>query len=142
MAFLTDDDYKAQIKDDILARLLENSATMREDAERKAIAQAQSRLANRYDVPAIFSLSGQARNAELVMYLVDMSLYHLHSRLTPGQVPEVRNSRYADALEWLKAVSSGDWNPGFPLVGDSDGDGIDDKNVVQGGSSTPRNPYF
>ena len=142
MAFITDDDYKAQIKDDILARLLEGSATMREDAERKAIAQAQSRLANRYDVPAIFAATGENRNAELVMYLVDMSLYHLHSRMTPGQVPELRNNRYADALEWLKSVSSGDWNPGFPLVGDSDGDGVDDKNVVQGGSQTPRNPYF
>ena len=142
MVYLTIDDYKAQIKDDILTRILEGDDNLRLDAEKKAVAQAQSRLNVRYDVQNIFNKTGEDRNYELVMYLVDMSLYHIHSRINPGQVPELRMNRYQDAMDWLKNVGAGDWNPGFPGKGDADEDGRDDGEGVQWGSSTPRNPYF
>jgi len=142
MAFLTLTDYADQIKTDILTRLTEGDDNNRLRAETKAIAQATSRLATRYDTNAIFALTGDARNQELVMCLVDMTLYHLHSRLTPGQVPEDRDKRYADAMEWLKMVASGDYNPDLPVVGDADEDGVDDRAVVQRGGRAPRNTYF
>jgi hypothetical protein len=99
-------------------------------------------LAVRYAVDSIFSATGNSRNAEVVMYMVDMVLYHLHSRINPGQVPELRKERYADALDWLNKVSAGDFLPDLPKVGDADGDGVDDKNVVQWGGRPARNPYF
>lgn len=142
MAFLILTDYDAQIKSDILARLTGGDDSIRLDAERKAYAQAQSRLNTIYDVATIFGQSGDSRNAELVMCLVDMALYHIHTRLAAGQVPADRDKRYADAMEWLNKVGQGDWNPGFPLKSDSDNDGVDDGAIVQWGGNKPRNPYF
>jgi phage gp36-like protein len=142
MAFLALEDYSVQIKSDLFTRLLEGDDTVRTKAEAKAISQAMSRLNVRYDINAVFAATGDARNEELVMYLVDMALYHIYSRMAPGQIPKLREDRYADALMWLKNVSSGDWQPLLPKVGDADGDGVDDKEVVQWGSNTPRDPYY
>lgn len=142
MAFLVEDDYKAQIKADLLDKIVDADDNIRVAAENSAIGQAKSMLRVRYDVNAIFAATGDNRNTELVMYLVDMVLYHLHSRINPGQVPANRDKRYTDALDWLKNVGKGDWDPGFTLVGDEDGDGDDDNAVIQAGSQTPRDPYY
>lgn len=142
MPYLVDSDYTAQIRTEQLTQLIESTPANRTDAEAKAISQAKSRLRNRYDVDALFAKTGAERDPELVMYIVDMTLYHLHARQAPGQVPEMRDKRYADALAWLEKVAAGDFDPGFPPKGDDDGDGVDDGNVLQWGSATPRNPYF
>lgn len=142
MAFLTDSDYRDQIKDSQLTLLTEGTLSIQQTAEAKAESQIRSRLAVRYQVDTIFSQSGASRNSEIIMYYIDMVLYHLHSRINPGQIPEMRKERYADALDWLNKVSSGDYLPDLPKVGDADGDGVDDKNVVQWGGKSPRDPYF
>lgn len=142
MAFLVDADYLAQIKADLLDKIIDATPSIRTTAEQAALSQAKTMLRVRYDVDALFALTGDARNADLVMYMVDMVLYHLHSRINPGQVPSTRDKRYSDALDWLKKVGAGDWDAGFPLVGDADEDGDDDNAVIQAGSETPRNPYF
>jgi phage gp36-like protein len=142
MPFLTDADYTDQIKDTVLATITESTSAIRTACEQKAEAQMRSRLAVRYDVATIFAASGSNRNAEIIMYYVDMVLYHLHSRINPGQVPELRKERYGDALTWLDKMASGDYAADLPLIGDEDEDGVDDRNVVQWGGSTPRNPYF
>lgn len=142
MTFITSTDYAAQIKADVLDRIIESDNSLLLDAENKALAQAKSRLRVRFDVDTIFATTGDSRHAELVMYIVDMTLYHLHSRINPGQVPELRKERYQDALDWLKGVAAGDYDPGLPGIGDADEDGTDDGNVMQSGSATPRNPYF
>jgi hypothetical protein len=139
MAFLSESDYKSQIKDSILTMILENTDSIRTDAERKAQAQITSALNVRYDVPAIFAQVGEARNAEVVMTMVDMVLYHIHSRINPGQVPKLRNDRYVDAKEWLKMVASGKLEPFLPKPAGAD-EGI--KNDVQFNSMQPRNPYY
>ena len=140
--FLTESDYRTQIKDTQLAQLTENQTSVRTWAEQAAMAQIKSRLAVRYDVANIFNKTGDDRNPEIVMYMVDMVIYHLHSRATPGQVPKTRKERYQDALDWLNKVAQGDYAADLPTVGDTDGDGVDDKNVVQWGSRKPRDPYF
>jgi phage gp36-like protein len=142
MAFLTATDYHTQIKQEHLEKLTEGNDSYRLDAEGKALAQIRSRLAVRYDIATALNATGAARSAELVMYAVDMALYHLHSRISPGQVPAQRAERYQDAMEWLGKVAEGSWDAGLPLAGDADGDGVDDKNVVQWGGQAPRNPYF
>jgi len=142
MAFLTDDDYKSQIKDSVLNTLIEGVTGLRTEMEQKAESQMRSRLAVRYDVAGIFAASGTNRNAEIIMYYVDMVLYHLHSRINPGQVPELRKERYTDALTWLDKVASGDYLADLPMVGDANGDGTDDKSPVKWGGMKPRNPHF
>jgi hypothetical protein len=59
---------------------------------------------------------GDKRNQLLVMYLVDISLYHIHSRLTPNQIPENRFLRYETAITWLKQISKGSLKVDLPVL--------------------------
>jgi hypothetical protein len=59
---------------------------------------------------------GDNRNQALVMYLIDMTLYHLHCRINPRNVPDIRAIRYngnnatenGGAIGWLKKVAKGE----------------------------------
>jgi len=140
MGFLVDADYKMHIKDEIMSTVLgADAATILTDAERKAQAQLTSVLNVRYDVPAIFAATGESRNAEIVMYMVDMVIYHVHSRISPGQVPDNVKARYQDALDWIKMVAAGKLEPDLPKPAGSD-EGM--KNDVKWGGRDPRNPYY
>lgn len=109
--FLRDTDYDDQIRAE-LRTLLDDTTneTQIKKAEMKAIAQIKMYLSGRYDVDAIFATPGpdepDDRNAFIVMTLVDMTLYHLWSK-ERGKMPQVRNDRYQDALDWIKSVGNG-----------------------------------
>lgn len=139
MAFLTDDDYKDQIKDAILSTILDGSATNRTRAERKAQEQITAALNVRFDAAAVFAATGDARNDMIIMIMVDLTVYHLHSRISPGQVPQVRAERYQDALDWLKSVAGGKLEPSLPKPSGAD-EGI--KYDVQYGGRAARDPYY
>lgn len=67
---------------------------------------------------------GDNRNQQIVMYLIDMTLYHLHCRINPRNVPEFRAIRYdgmnalqtGGAVGWLKKVASGDITAELPVI--------------------------
>jgi phage gp36-like protein len=50
------------------------------------------------------------------MLLVDITLYHLHSRISPKEVPIVRLDRYNSAIKYLQKIASGELNPMLPLA--------------------------
>lgn len=53
--------------------------------------------------------TGDNRNQQLVNYFIDITLYHLHSRVAPRNIPELRVKRYDDAIAWFKmAAGKGD----------------------------------
>lgn len=52
------------------------------------------------------------RNSFAIMYLVDITLYHLMSRF-PKHF-EVRSERYKEALDWLKGVAAGELDANLP----------------------------
>jgi hypothetical protein len=56
------------------------------------------------------------RDQQMVMYLVDITLYHLHSRIAPRNIPQLRMDRYDAAIEWLKMCAKGDVSPGLPVL--------------------------
>lgn len=68
--------------------------------------------------------SGDNRNQQIVMYLIDITLYHLHSRINPRNVPDLRKERYdgngptqsGGAVGWLKRVGSGDVTADLPVI--------------------------
>lgn len=47
------------------------------------------------------------RNPYLVMVLVDIVLYHVHSRISPNNIPKLRLDRYQEAMDWLHEVAMG-----------------------------------
>jgi phage gp36-like protein len=142
MPFLTADDYKSQIKDSILDTITEETALLRTNAELMAEAEMTGYLAVRYDATAIFAATGTSRNAQIIMFYVDIVLYHLHSRINQGQVPQLRMDRYDQAIKWLEMVAKGSLAPDLPEISDGNDDGVSDGNVILSGSSTPRDPYY
>lgn len=55
------------------------------------------------------------RNQQLVNYIIDIMLYHLHARISPRNIPELRLERYDNAINWLKQCAKGDdINAGLP----------------------------
>lgn len=75
-----------------------------------------------YAVPAntdilntIYWIMGDSRSQQLVTYLVDITLYHVHSRISPRNIPDLRVKRYDDAIAWLKKCANGDVTPKLPV---------------------------
>lgn len=54
--------------------------------------------------------SGDARHPLLKQFMIDITLYHLHSGIAPRNIPELRVKRYDDAITYLEKVASGDQN--------------------------------
>ena len=68
--------------------------------------------------------AGDNRNQQIVMYLIDITLYHLHSRINPRNIPDLRKERYdgnnptqnGGAIAWLKRCGSGDVTADIPVI--------------------------
>ena len=88
-----------------------------------------------WGTPTLFSITGQLptnttywtvgdnRNQQIVLFLIDVTLYHLHSRINPRNIPDLRKERYngnsptdsGGAIGWLKSVSKGNVNADLPV---------------------------
>lgn len=114
MPFLTDTDYEVQIRNWVKQIITQSKIDVLHQAELAAQAEMESYLRQRYDVPKIFSEVEGNRNALIVLYMVDIAVYHLHSNISSDNVPEIRIIRYNAAKDWLKAVAKGDISPDLP----------------------------
>jgi hypothetical protein len=59
---------------------------------------------------------GDNRSQQLVQTIIDIALYHIHSRIAPRNIPELRILRYQAAVEWLTKCNSGDISPNLPIL--------------------------
>jgi phage gp36-like protein len=60
------------------------------------------------------------RDPFIIMYLVDITLYHLYSAQARLQMSEPRITRYDEALEWLKLVGAGKLDADLPYKAEED----------------------
>jgi hypothetical protein len=77
------------------------------------------------------------RHPLIKMYLIDCTLYHLHSRQNPQSIPTIRLDRYDRATEWLKMCRTGKISPGLPLLPATAADGTPNLESIRprGGSA-------
>lgn len=115
MAFLNDTDYKDHVQDDILDKVINSDVSIRTKAELKVQSLIESYLRVKYDVANIFSRTGASRSQVIVMYMIDMVVYRVFSRLAPSQIPQHVNDKYADAIKWLEMVSASKLSPDLPV---------------------------
>ena len=120
MAFLNETDYGVQIRTEILSTVKNTDALPK--AELMAQAEMESFLNARFDVANIFNKMDAERNPIILMYLIDIVLYHLHSNISPRNIPELRGIRYEAAIDWLKMVASGKINPDLPILPEDNAD--------------------
>ena len=64
------------------------------------------------------------RDAQMVMFIVDVALFHLHSRIAPRNIPELRIKRYEAAVIWFQACAEGKVTPALPLIQPKQGNRI------------------
>jgi len=140
MAFLTEDDYRVQITDWVKDLISHDDTAILELAEQSAQEEMETYLNNRFDTALIFDPDQENRSQLIVMYMVDIALYHLHSNVTPSDVPEIRQIRYDSAIRWLTKVNESKLTPNLPLIGASENeDGetdTDDALAFEAGSNT------
>lgn len=67
---------------------------------------------------------GDSRDQQMVLYLIDITLYHVHARIAPRNIPDLRVKRYDDAVNWLKMCARGEVTPALPLLQPAQGNRI------------------
>ena len=123
MAYITDADFYTVITPDVLTEIVAASSITKEAAIEMAKSQAADYLHTKYDTEALFAKEGAERHKTLLMYVIDMCLYHLHAGLSGRNIPELRQKRYDDAIKWLEKVNTGKIAPkDFPQPDDDPND--------------------
>lgn len=114
MIFLKKSDFTKLISNQTLSVITNNNDVELDDAEGWAIDEMSAYLSNRYDTSKIFDPNN--RNGLIVLYLSDIVLYHLHSSSSPDNIPELREKRYKNAVDWLEKTADGFTNPNLPAL--------------------------
>ena len=103
--FIQITDYDASIHRDILDAVTRSDAESVEICEDRAVAEMRGYLGGRYDVDAIFGARGEERHPLVLMFALDIAIYHLFSIHNPQKMSQIRVDRYNRAMEWLKQVA-------------------------------------
>lgn len=104
-------------------REIENAPLLNVDPENVNSGSVYWKFLNNYDVPANTDIlntaywkAGDNRSQQLLTTVVDITLYHVHSRISPRNIPELRVKRYDDARNWLKMANRGEITPALPML--------------------------
>jgi len=139
--FITADDYKAYIKDRNLTQLLDGEAVALENAETTAISTVRDALFQLYLVDEIFSTTGTARPAQVVRWVVCLSLYYLYERLPAAVMPQRIKDNYDEVMKWLRDIEDGKKPVDLPHR--KKADGTSDKSKFRfGNGSGPRTHHI
>ncbi len=111
--FIALGDYDASIHREILDALLRTGSAdydpqSVEICEDRAVAEMRSYLNKSYDCNAIFSARGDDRHPLILMFAVDIAIYHIFCQHNPYKMSQVRQDRYDRAVKWLEGILSGD----------------------------------
>ena len=104
--FIQLEDYDASIHREILNAITREDAAVIEICEDRAIAEMRGYLKARYDVDALFAQQGEDRHPLVLMFAIDIAVYHLFSLHNPQKLSQLRKDRYERAMEWLRQVAA------------------------------------
>jgi phage gp36-like protein len=120
--FIIQPDYGMQIKQEIIRLLTTNDVDWYNSpklvrAEQTAIQQIRHWIGKRYNCDIIFSGENpEHRDEYIITITIDVALYHLYSQTGMKDIPEHRQQRYQDVLDWLKEVGSGTITADLPVM--------------------------
>ena len=61
-------------------------------------------------------IKGDNRSQQLLMCAIDIALYHVHSRIAPRNIPQIRQDRYNNAIDWLIKANTGTVTAKLPRI--------------------------
>ena len=111
--FISLTDYDASIHKDILDSLLRSGTSdydpqIIEICEDRAISEMKGYLGKTYDCDAIFTATEDERHPLILMFALDISIYHIFCQHNPYKMSQIRQDRYERAVNWLKGVMRGE----------------------------------
>lgn len=59
----------------------------------------------------LYFAKGDARSQQMIQTVTNITLYHMHSRIAPRNIPDIRVKNYDDSIKWLKMCLMGDITP-------------------------------
>ena len=124
--FISTNDYDATVHREILDSLLRKGGTeydpqIVEICEDRAVAEMRSYLNKAYDCDTIFAARGDERHPLILMFAIDIAVYHIFCIHNPYKISSIRKERYERAVEWLKGIMRGDVTvDGAPLLGEDE----------------------
>ncbi len=135
MDYIENADILKVIDQEHLDYLIANDPTKLDVAEATAIEELSAYIDVRYGATLAFLPAN--KKSLLAMYLVDVMLYHLHARIAPDNVPELRQKRYDAAMEWADKVADGFINADLPAKG------VEEKSsTLRSGGQPKQSHYF
>ena len=114
MPFIVKADFEALIKNNVLDEVTDAEDTLIDQVSLMAQQEMESYLNQKYEVAVIFAATGNNRHKLIMMYAMDIALYHIHARVNPRYIPEIRQIRYDNAIKWLNSVAKGTITPDLP----------------------------
>jgi phage gp36-like protein len=115
--FIKPSDYDATIHAEIITAITRNDNAAVELAENFAIEEMRSYLNKRFNCDELFAKEGTERNVLILMFAMDIALYHMHTGHNPRSFPQIRKDRYDRAIDSLKMMQKGEMTPtGLPLI--------------------------
>lgn len=120
--FIDIGDYDASIHREILDSLLRSGSDdydpqIVEICENRAVAEMRSYMNKTYDCDAIFSARGEDRHPLILMFALDIAIYHIYCQHNPYKMSKIRQDRYDRAVKWLEGIMAGDVTiDGAPLL--------------------------
>jgi phage gp36-like protein len=136
MAYLNVDDYLLHIQDVNIQQIINSNEAVRDQANLLAVAEARSYLIQKYDIDLELAKTGSDRDAQMLSTVIDISLFHLHSRIAPRNIPELRQMRYDNAIMWLNQCAKGEVTPALEKINPLQGN-----RIRFGGNTKNQNTY-
>jgi phage gp36-like protein len=136
MAYLQNTDYNLLIQDANLQQIISANEAIRTQANILAESEARSYLIQKYDFDAEVVKTGLDRDPQLLQCILDIALYHLHTRISPRNIPELRETRYDNAIMWLKMCATGQVTPKLTIISPAQG-----MRIRYGGNPKNTNQY-
>jgi len=140
MVYVIESDFLQVIDQDDLD-ILKTGGSL-DGAVLKAVQEASTYLAVDYDTDKIFDVDDPIISEYVQGHIVDIALYHLHARINPRNIPEIRVQRRDDAVKWLKDVANPRTNITAPKAFPRRDYGENRGSDISWGSRKKRNNYY
>lgn len=116
MTYVDTADFYLIIQPTQLNQLIGSNSNALDIAVEMAKEEVKTYLVQRYKIDEEYALTGSARNLQVRLSIVDISLYTLHTRIAPNNIPELRQTRYDNTIAWLKGCATGKITPSLEEV--------------------------
>lgn len=118
--YVSADDYLPRIQDAKLQQIIASDDTLLDEVEQTAIVIIKDALHTRYDVEAIFALTGNSRHRQVVRWVISLALYFLHERIPDRATPPRVIKNYDDTLAYLLEIEDGKKSVDLPRLVNSE----------------------